>query len=299
MRTKTIKAILTKKHNELVASIKDENVRKLVKENSIITGGCFVSMLLNQPVKDYDYYFTNRETALAVAHYYVNEFNAAHPDRLVKAQVREDGFRVKIFIQSQGIAYDSELLDSQPYFDNGNRTDEVDLDLEETLQAITEDKGDYRPVFLSANAITLSKRVQIVIRFYGDPDEIHKNYDFVHCTNYWVSKDGRLVLRPEALEAILTKELRYVGSKYPLCSIIRTRKFVQRGWIINAGQYLKMALQLNDLDLHDINVLEEQLLGVDAYYFQQILELVRAKLEDDPTKQIDTNYLVTIIDRIF
>jgi hypothetical protein len=75
MKAKTIKAILTKKHNSFVESISDKKVRDLVKKNSIITGGSIVSMLQNEDVNDYDYYFTNKETVLAVANYYVGQFN--------------------------------------------------------------------------------------------------------------------------------------------------------------------------------------------------------------------------------
>ena len=127
------------------------------------------------------------------------------------------------------------------------------------------------------------------------PDTIHENYDFVHCMNYWTSWDGELKLRPESLESLLSKELRYVGSKYPLCSIIRTRKFIQRQWTINAGQYLKMAMQLGDLDLNDVTVLEEQLTGVDAAYFNEIIRAIRDKDES----RVDRAYLMELIDRIF
>ena len=99
----------------------------------------------------------------------------------------------------------------------------------------------FTPIFLSSNAITLSDRIQIVIRFYGDPEEIHKNFDFVHCTNYWLSWNNSLETSDKALESLLAKELYYMGSKYPICSVIRTRKFLRKGWHINAGQYLKMA----------------------------------------------------------
>ena len=34
--------------------------------------------------------------------------------------------------------------------------------------------------------------------------------------------------------------------------MIRTRKFLKRGWHINAGQYLKMCFQISELDLSDI-----------------------------------------------
>ena len=153
-------------------------------------------------------------------------------------------------------------------------------------------------MFLSTNAITLTNDIQLVLRFYGEPEEIHKNYDFIHATNYWTSKDNRLVLNPKALECILTKELLYNGSKYPLCSIIRTKKFVRRGWTINAGQYLKMALQLNELDLLDPVVLEEQLTGVDSAFFTMFIRWFRSNKQDLGRTEI-VPYLTTVIDRIF
>lgn len=286
MKAKTIKAVLQKKHNELLDSIKDETVRELVRKNSIITGGSIVSLLTNEEVNDYDYYFTNKETVLAVANYYVKEFNTTHD---CDAVVKEENDRVSIFIQSAGVA--GEMA--------GHET-EVE-DLAEPIEPSTddEDKPKYRPVFLSTNAISLSNKVQLVIRFYGDAEEIHSNYDFVHATCYWKSGTGHLELPARALEAIITKELVYTGSKYPLASIVRTRKFIKRGWNINAGQYLKMALQLNDMDLLDVEVLREQLTGVDAAYFHQVIDTVKKQQENNPTFKLDSMYLIEVINRIF
>ncbi len=64
---------------------------------------------------------------------------------------------------------------------------------------------------------------------------------------------------------------------------------------INAGQYLKMAMQISDLDMTDHTVLEEQLTGVDVAYFAEVIEKIKAK---DPEK-VDATYLVEIIDRMF
>ena len=160
-------------------------------------------------------------------------------------------------------------------------------------------KDPYRPVFLSTNAITLADKVQLVTRFYGSPEDIHKNYDFVHCTNYFDFGSGELVLKQEALECLMNKELKYHGSKYPLCSVIRTRKFIQRGFHINAGQYLKMCFQLSQLDLTNIDVLEDQLCGVDSCYFMQLIEGLRSKQENDPNFKVEETYVASIIDRIF
>ena len=107
------------------------------------------------------------------------------------------------------------------------------------------------------------------------------------------------MLNIEALEAIMNKELLYVGSKYPLCSIVRTRKFINRGWTINAGQYLKMCMQLNDLDLKNVNVLEDQLVGVDSGYFHMLIDALRSKQNDDPSFQVNNTYVAAIVDKIF
>jgi hypothetical protein len=81
MKRKTINAVITKKFNEWLESISDEEVKKLVKKNTIITGGCIASMINNEKVKDYDVYFTNQETVVAVAKYYIGKFKELHPNR--------------------------------------------------------------------------------------------------------------------------------------------------------------------------------------------------------------------------
>lgn len=156
---------------------------------------------------------------------------------------------------------------------------------------------DYRPVFLSNNAIMLKGRIQLIFRFFGEPDEIHDNYDFVHCTNYWTSWGG-LQLKPEALEALLAKELRYVGSKYPVCSVFRIRKFLERGYTINAGNMFKICWQISQLDLSNKTVLEDQLVGVDSAYFQQLLTALNSGAAANQAT-VDETYLMALIDKIF
>ncbi|MEN6474382.1 MAG: hypothetical protein ABFD81_10235, partial [Syntrophaceae bacterium] len=275
MNRRLIARVIQKKHDDFIQSIRDEHVRDLVDKNSIITGGSIASMLLGERINDFDYYFTDKATVLAVAKYYVAEFNALHPNVSVKPEVREDDQgRVKIWVQSAGITGEDEKQGTYKYFENHPDQEAMDY-IENVVQTADEtdsahieemdqEKGKYRPVFLSANAITLSDKVQLVIRFYGNAEEIHKNYDFIHCCNYWTSQDGKLTLNPGAIESLLCKHLQYQGSLYPLCSVIRTRKFLKAGWYINAGQYLKMCFQISELDLSSLEVLEDQLTGVDA-----------------------------------
>lgn len=168
------------------------------------------------------------------------------------------------------------------------------LSVEEQKEVRAYRKHKYSPIYLSSNAITLSHGFQVVIRFYGSPEEIHKNFDFSHCSQYWSSRDRKLVTNSAALESLLTKTLIYKGSLYPVASIVRVRKFIKRGWACHAGQSLKMAMQVSELDLSDQKVLEDQLLGVDAAYFQQLINRINA----EKPEVIDATYICELIDQI-
>lgn len=299
MKAKVISKVLKAKFQDWANSIKDENVRNLVNENTIITGGAIASMLLKEPVNDFDIYFTDKKTTKAVAKYYASLFKYADVKVLDGDDCDKDNIgelekgRIKMYIPSYGIASEEgegKTIDGSDFSDDDSENIIIESD---------DKKEKYRPIFISANAITLSDKIQIVIRFYGDPETIHQHYDYLHCTNYWLSKTGELHLKQNALKCLLAKELVYVGSKYPICSVIRTRKFIKRGWTINAGQYLKMCFQISNLDLTDIRVLEEQLTGVDAAYFGILIDALNKHTKENPSFELGYDYLSTIIDKIF
>lgn len=291
MNAKNIEKSLKKKMDDWVKNIVDEDIRKSIKENAIITGGAIVSLLSGEEPHDYDIYFKTKESCEKIAAFYADAWNKSHPNKsTVHIETEKETGRITAFIRSSGIAAE----DGENGID-----DETEPDTGESQDEQKADKPKYRPRYFSTNAISLSDKIQLVIRFYGDVERIHENYDFVHCTCSYDYKTSKANLPSRALEAIINKELFYTGSKYPLCSIIRSRKFIQRGWTINAGQYLKMCLQLNELNLKDLKVFADQLAGVDSAYFSQAIESIKEKQEKDPKFQIDNTYLFEIINRIF
>lgn len=315
MKAKTIKSVISRKIDQWLETIEDSALREIVSKAVIVTGGSIVSMLMGETVNDFDIYFRDHGTTLAVANYYLGRFKPRqHNGISVPLYVEDKDGRIRIVAKSSGVASEAgtekpyEYFEGSPDENAGGEYVSSIIDNPETVEDAHEEtekmaldtdtekgKKKYRPVFMTSNAITLSDKVQLILRFYGEPEEIHANYDYAHCTCYWKSWDRQLVLGPEALEAMLARELRYIGSKYPICSLVRMRKFVQRGWKINAGQILKIAMQISDLDLSSIEVLEDQLTGVDTAYFVQLIEKLKEK---DPTK-VDSAYLVEIVDRIF
>lgn len=268
MKVKTIKKAIRAKMDEWIKTLPCD-LQDKVKDSVILTGGSIANMLLGEPVNDYDVYFKDYDTLLKTVKHYIKDIDDVDtwdetPE--YKNKPDKDDTRVRICVPSAG-----------------------------ARQYAPKEDQRYTVVYLTENAVTLSDDVQIVTRFIGDPEEIHSNYDFVHAMNYWTYADG-LVLKKDALVSLMTKELRYSGSKYPLCSIIRTRKFIKRGFTVNAGQYLKMALQLNELDLMNIDVLRDQLVGVDSAYFEAYIACVANKKENET---ITSQYLINLVDYIF
>ena len=328
MNSKNIKKHLNAKLNNWLASIEDDNVKKILRENVIITGGALVSLLTGEKVHDYDVYLRTNEACKAVAEYYVQQWNKTHEDSQISLRVvppetiqvptYEDGIRktdengqpafhsvvtperIKVFVQSAGVVeekpVETEFYAPFPPIEEVEKTDE-DKATEEAAEETGKPK--YRLVFMSSNAITLSDKIQIVVRFYGEVDVIHKNYDFAHCNCSWTSWNNEVQLPEKALECIINKELYYIGSKYPLCSIIRTRKYLERGYHINAGQYVKMAFQLNELNLYNLETLEDQLTGVDSGYFMMMIEALKKKADESGEAVVDKSYVFELINRMF
>lgn len=258
MNERRIKEHLRNKVDEWIKTLPFE-LRMDVLTSCFVSGGSIVSLLLGDTVNDYDIYFTKEETALKVASHYAR-------DKVT--EITSAPGTVSISVRSSGIW----------------------LNDKEELQP-------YEPKCITGNAISLNDKVQLITKFVGTPDEVHKNFDFVHCMCYYDPFGDNLVIPTDAALSMMTKELKYRGSLYPLASVIRTRKFIKRGWSINAGQYLKMILQLQGLNLYDQNVLKNQLMGVDSLYFNQMLLQVGDLHVKDG--QVDALYLVELIDRFF
>jgi len=333
MKAKTIEKIITDKINDFIKSVDDKELQTKIRKNVIVTGGCITSMFLKEKVNDYDVYFKDIQTTYKVAEYYAKKMSAQYsrevkPEICVKLdnekwvaidsidsvdaftkesfvsyeqafkyipEASEDvKYRVRCFIQSTGTLGDPEV-----------QGDDVDPELNQDpiipeLEKIDETEDNfnrYKPVYISSNAITLSHKLQIVLRFYGDPKTIHANYDFKHVTNYWTFDEG-LVTNVRALECILAKELVYVGSRFPLASIIRMRKFIQRGWTVNVGQIMKMVMQMQKFDLSNPYVLESMITGVDVAYTHGLMYEIIKKTEAGETIDVQ-RYFLDVLEKIF
>lgn len=125
MKTKTIKKVLKQKIGEWLDSIEDANVREMAKKNTIVTGGAIASMLLQEPVNDYDVYFKDHATTLAVAKYYADRFTPKKAGGIpCKIYVEDTDGRIKLVVKSAGVASEEGADTPYAYFE-GRADDEA------------------------------------------------------------------------------------------------------------------------------------------------------------------------------
>jgi len=91
MQVKTIEKNIRAKMEEWLKTITDDKLRGDVKENLLVSGGSIASMLLNQPVNDYDVYLMDIDVVKRLAIYYTQSdrniviFDGREKEKLVKS----------------------------------------------------------------------------------------------------------------------------------------------------------------------------------------------------------------------
>ena len=256
-----------------VSSIKNEEVRKVAKQNAIVAGGAIASLIQGEEPKDIDIYFRSPDAAAMVLGYYINNYmensNIGYYERKCGP---EDLPGVTITFPTRDAMWVGPKVElsvgcSKEGSDDG-------------LVTSSDTKNEYTPKCLTASALSLTNGVQLIHRFCGPPERITDTFDFVHCTGTFDCELYKLNISREVYHSIVNKRLIYIGSRYPVCSLFRIRKFIHRGWHIGAGDVLKMAIQVSQLDLLKYEVLVDQLIGVDYLYF---LSLINSLSEESLT----------------
>jgi len=70
MKSKQIVKLLKGLIDNFCETITDEKVKEIIKTKTFISGGCIPSMILNEFVNDFDFYFYDKEDADVVKRYF-------------------------------------------------------------------------------------------------------------------------------------------------------------------------------------------------------------------------------------
>jgi hypothetical protein len=304
MQKKTISKVIKSKMNAWLETLPKELAEE-VKPNIVVSGGSIASMFLKEDVNDYDVYLKDIDVLKKLCTHYgklhnIDVLDGRDRDNILLTKYDfKDGDELPSF--KDGSEYSSELFIRW----QSMKKDQIKMNTGSGVRINQmknlDETGVTKPFsvsFISPNAISLTDDLQIVCRFSGSVEEIHKTFDFIHATNYFTFEEG-VVTNLAAMESLLTKQLKYQGSLYPVTSIIRSKKFIKRNWNIGAGEYLKIMFQISELNLSDPVILEDQLIGVDVAYFGMLIDTLKVTYSKDPNFKMTSSFLNDLIEKIF
>jgi hypothetical protein len=135
--------------------------------------------------------------------------------------------------------------------------------------------------FHTQNAITFKRKaehsrkkyvVQLITRFSGSAHDIFDWFDFTitHCA--YDFEEDKFEFGSRFFPDLAKRRLVYSGaSKYPICAMYRTSKYVARGFILPGATIMHIALSIVQLKIENYKDLKEQLMGIDTIYLQGLL----------------------------
>ena len=278
-----------------------------LKKVLIISGGAIASLYLNEEVNDYDIYSRDENLIESVRDCVIKHINSSQHTNFRYSKKLNKFYRcLNLEKDIDNDEYENEEIEfyeviSVPEIIKRNMINRADIDDDEDDYNEDEIKGviaglltkPFEPLYITVNAISFTQGYQLITRFFGEPEEILSNFDFIPVKNYFDFERGKLILNDNALNSLLTKTLYYDGTKFPICSIFRMKKYLLKGWKISTTEIFKMCYQISELDLKDIEILKEQLIGVSTTFFLKFL------LKLNKIKYPSMNDIINIIDETY
>jgi hypothetical protein len=108
------------------------------------------------------------------------------------------------------------------------------------------------PMFYTDRAISLCEDFQIILKDYGDPEEVCSRFDYVHCMGYYFPSNNELNVTLDTKISAERKILIYnITSTTPITSAYRMAKLIESGWKIQKHEQSKLLININKYQFND------------------------------------------------
>jgi hypothetical protein len=122
---------------------------------------------------------------------------------------------------------------------------------------------------------------QLIKKIYGSESNVIKQFDFSVCTCAYDPRKSEFYLHDKFFENLSTRTLVFdINAKYPISSLYRVKKYLQKGYQLPAVELIKIALSINNLNMSSYKDLRDQLEGIDTLFLKSVTDAFLDK-EDD------------------
>jgi hypothetical protein len=210
----------------------------------------------------------------------MNNFLESINDSEIKTIIKENSYITGGCIPS--MLMDEFVNDYDIYFYNKEDAEKVKVYFENNHTKNKDDKFHIK--LITENSINLSDKIQLIIKFVGDPMFVIEKFDWQHIKSWYSCKAEKLHLTSNVYQLICEKELVYTGSDYPLSSLMRLKKYIKKGWSVSNTTILHIALDI----VASFNKMEKKR-QEEKQNSLEMLDLANKKLSEMSQEEFDSN----------
>lgn len=113
----------------------------------------------------------------------------------------------------------------------------------------------------------------IIYRFFETVEEIFNDFDFTCCMGALDTSTEEIVLHPDFLKHNAQRYISFnSGTAYPIVSLMRVQKYVEKGYTISRPQMLRIIMRCMELDITSWEQLEDHLGGMYGLQFDEVFD---------------------------
>lgn len=147
------------------------------------------------------------------------------------------------------------------------------------VKKFLEESDNYELMFNTDNAYSFSgmgiavQLIKLPEMITEDTQAILDQFDFTVCMGAYDFLLEEFILNDMFLEHLAAKELHYnIEGKYPLASMFRVRKYLEKGYTISGTEMVKLGLCINKLKIETFKELRAQLMGIDTLFLKDLTD---------------------------
>lgn len=107
----------------------------------------------------------------------------------------------------------------------------------------------------------------------GQPSDIFDSFDFTVCMGLFDFAADEFVLHDDFLKHLAQRKLVvHVGTRFPICSLLRVLKYQRRGFKISGVDMMKLALAVHRVELNTFKDLRRQMMGIDTAFLMALTD---------------------------
>lgn len=107
----------------------------------------------------------------------------------------------------------------------------------------------------------------------GSFDKIFDMFDFTVCMAAYVFSSEKFYFHNSFFKHLAQRRIVFNNkTPFPLASLVRTKKYMAKGYTMSNVETVKLAMAINKLDLTDYKVFKSQLMGIDASILKPMID---------------------------